>query len=427
MKQACLAIGVAAAMAVAAVGFLRGTYAAGGSDSSCYALMADAFASGTLQPTSALVERVPWPDAPKTFTPGGFQPSEETRSAYVPICAPGFSLLLAPLVAAGGLDGVFVLSPIAGAVLVWCTFVAARRIAGPAAGAAAAALIAASPAMLYQVVQPMNDVTTAALWMAAFAALTGRRWVLAGACCGLALLVRPNLLPLAVVAAIGLLIKGVLIKDQGAVLRFGIAAAPFGLLVLVLNDALYGSPFRTGYGQVNRLFDVSLVPSNAARYLGWLVETHTFFPLLAIAAPFVVPREKRGEVWLALALIGATMLIYFMYTPFDDWSYLRFLLPAIALMLVCASSAVVMLVERTIVAGLRGAAAQYVVERPALAGLRLSSPSPWPWRCSACGSPTTGSCSTFRHWSSGFAARVLSFVTCCRTERSSCRFGTAAR
>ena len=34
--------------------FARGTYAAGGSDSSCYALMADAFASGRLQPSSAL-------------------------------------------------------------------------------------------------------------------------------------------------------------------------------------------------------------------------------------------------------------------------------------------------------------------------------------------------------------------------------------
>ena len=351
MKQVCLAIGVAAATAVAAIGFLRGTYAAGGSDSSCYALMADAFASGALQPSSALVERVPWPDAAKTFTPGGFQPSDTRPSSYAPICAPGFSLMIAPLVALGGLDGVFVLSPIAGAVLVWCTFVAARRIAGPAAGAVAAVLIAASPAVLYQVVQPMNDVTTAALWMAAFAALTGRRWVLAGLCCGVALLVRPNLLPLAVVAAIGVLSSGVSMNDRGAVLRFGVAAAPFGLLVLVLNDALYGSPFRTGYGEVKRLFELSRVPANAARYLGWLIETHTVFPLLAIAAPFIVPHDKRREVWLAIALIGITLLLYFMYTPFDDWSYLRFLLPAIALMLVCASSAIVSALARAVAGG----------------------------------------------------------------------------
>ena len=38
-----------------------------------------------------------------------------------------------------------------------------------------------------------------------------------------------------------------------------------------------------------------------------------------------------------LGLILATCFIYFLYTPFDDWSYLRFLLPAIALMIVLAS------------------------------------------------------------------------------------------
>ena len=70
---------------------------------------------------------------------------------------------------------VFLSTPFAGALLVWLTFVAARRMAGPLAGALAAVLIAVSPPMLYQVVQPMNDVTTAALWMATFAALIRRR------------------------------------------------------------------------------------------------------------------------------------------------------------------------------------------------------------------------------------------------------------
>ena len=130
--------------------------------------MADAFASGALQPTSELVAQVPWPDAASTFTPGGFVPSETNPSASAPVCAPGFSLLLAPLIAVGGLDAAFILTPIAGALLVWLTFVAGRRLAGPIAGAMAAVLMASSPALLYQVVQPMNDVTTAALWMATF-------------------------------------------------------------------------------------------------------------------------------------------------------------------------------------------------------------------------------------------------------------------
>jgi len=339
-------IAFSAAIAVATVGFVRGTYAAGGSDSSCYALMADAYASGALQPTSELAARVPWPDAAKTFTPGGFVASETHPSASAPVCAPGFSLLLAPLITVGGLDAIFLMTPVAGALLVWLTFVAGRSMAGPIAGAMAAVLIAASPATLYQVVQPMTDVTTAALWMATFASLLRRRYALAGICCGLALLVRPNLLPLAVVTGLFVILNSRF--SIGSATRFAVAALPFGLLVLWLNNGLYGSPFRTGYGQLDHLFGMAVVPLNASRYVGWLVETHTAFPLLAFAAPLVVARERRADAALAIGLILATCAIYFFYTPFDHWSYVRFLLPAIALMMVLASSVTIHAVRRLV-------------------------------------------------------------------------------
>jgi hypothetical protein len=96
---------------------------------------------------------------------------------------------------------------------------------------------------------------------------------------------------------------------------------------------------------------------NAPRYFSWLVETHTPFPLLAFAAPLALPPEKRPDGWLALALIVTTCAIYFFYTPFEEWSYLRFLLPAIALMIVLASSVAVAMLQlapaagRTIVVG----------------------------------------------------------------------------
>lgn len=337
MRHVCTLIAIAAAIAVAAIGFRWGTYAAGGSDSSCYVLMADAFAHGRLQPSSALASQVPWPDATRTFTPGGFLPSTHNPSSFAPICAPGFSVLLAPLLALGGERAMFALSPIAGAALVLLSYVAARTLAGPLAGAMAAALIAVSPPMLYQVVQPMNDVTCAALWMATFVALIHRRWVLAGVFCGLTLLVRPNLLPLALIVllAVGIRDSGFGIRN---VARFGTAAIPFGLLVLGLNNQLYGSVWKTGYGTTNQLFALSNISVNAARYSTWLLETHTPFVLLAFGAPFLLAREKRADAWLALALIVSLCLIYFAYTPFDDWSYLRFLLPAIALMIVLASA-----------------------------------------------------------------------------------------
>jgi hypothetical protein len=130
-----------------------------------------------------------------------------------------------------------------------------------------------------------------------------------------------------------------------SVARFTVAAIPFAVLVLLLNQRLYGSPFRTGYGQLENLFSQSVVATNAARYLGWLMDTHTPFPLLAFAAPFGVAKERRPDTLLALALVGAACVIYFLYTPFDDWSYLRFLLPAIALMIVLASVSTVRVLE----------------------------------------------------------------------------------
>jgi len=344
MHRAASIISAAAAIAVAIAGFAYGTYAAGGSDSSCYALMADAFASGQIQPASELALQAPWPDASKTFAPGGFVASETRPGAAAPVCAPGFSLLLAPLIMFGGFDAMFALTPIAGALLVWLTFVAGRHLGGPLAGVMAALLVAVSPPMLYQVVQPMNDVTTAALWMAVFVTILGRHWTLAGVCCGLALLVRPNLLPLAIVAGIA-----VAVRDRehgvGALIRFAAAALPCCLLVLRLNQALYGSPARTGYGQVQTLFGLSALAVNAPRYMSWLIETHTPFPLLGLLAPFVVPRGERYAAWLALGLVAATCLVYFLYTPFDEWTYLRFLLPAIALLLVLACAVTTSLLQ----------------------------------------------------------------------------------
>ena len=157
-------VAAAAAIALAAFGIVRGTWAVGGSDSSCYALMAQSLAEGQLQPSSQLAANAPWPDAPVTFAPGGFIPSPVRPGAASPICAPGMAVLMAPLAALFGRDAIFWLVPLSGAALVIAAFLIARRLAGAMAGAIAAVLVATSPIVLYQVVQPMNDVLTAALW-----------------------------------------------------------------------------------------------------------------------------------------------------------------------------------------------------------------------------------------------------------------------
>ena len=162
----------------------------------------------------------------------------------------------------------------------------------------AAVLIAVSPPVLFQVVQPMNDIMTAALWMAVFVALVHRRWTLAGVCCGLALLVRPNLLPLAAVA--GVFVLWSLTQSPNPVIpnprraRFCLAALPFGLLSCGSTPS--STAARCEPATASSTICSALEHSdNAARYLRWLIETHTPFPLLALAAPFfVATRKARG-------------------------------------------------------------------------------------------------------------------------------------
>ena len=169
------------------------TAAVGGSDSACYALMARVFAEGAWQPVSPLAVDAPWPEATRVAAPAGFLPSAIRPGAAVPVCAPGYSLLIAPLVAVLGLDAVHLVPPVAAGVLVWLAFVLARRLASPAAGVAAAALTACTPIVLFQAVQPMNDIATGALWLAVAVAMCAGRPAITGALVGVALLVRPNL------------------------------------------------------------------------------------------------------------------------------------------------------------------------------------------------------------------------------------------
>src|SRR5688572_26879364 len=224
------AVAIVAAIGLAAFGVVRGTWSVGGSDSSCYALMAKSLAGAELQPQSALAG-APWPEVPLTLAPGGFITSPVRRNAASPICAPGMSVLMAPLAALFGQDAIFWLTPTAAAALVIFAFVIGRQLAGGAAGVTAAVLTATSPIVLYQSVQPMIGIVTPALWLGAIA--LGRRSAVAGMMIGAAILVRPNLAPLAVVLALVPFIQFGVNRQAGRALLQMIAGALPGVLVLL--------------------------------------------------------------------------------------------------------------------------------------------------------------------------------------------------
>jgi len=346
-----LAIAVIVAAGLAAFGVVQGTWAVGGSDSSCYALMAKAFASGTLQPTTALAADAPWPNVEVTLAPGGFISSAIHADAAAPICAPGMSLLMAPLAAIFGQDAIFWLTPIAAFVLVLSAFAMASRLAGGMAGASAAILVATSPIVLYQTVQPMNDVLTAALWLAAFALV--ERSVVSGVLLGLAILVRPNLAPFAIVLlAMPFVEHGFDARARRALATMVVGAIPGVAMLMLLNRALYGSAFATGYGDASALFSLAHINPNITNYGTALWQTQHLVPAIGLLAPVVFDGARRKLSVLLLLFAAGVIAVYLLYSPFPEWWYLRFLIPAIAMLLILSSAVAVQLLSKANMSGL---------------------------------------------------------------------------
>ena len=114
------------------------------------------------------------------------------------------------------------------------------------------------------------------------------------------------------------------------------AAAPGLALMAWLNAARYGSPLASGYGGTDVLFSFAHVGPNLARYPRWLLETETPFVAAALFAPWWAWRRRRGRAAhrvVALAAVVLTFATYLAYTVFDDWWYIRFLLPALPVLL----------------------------------------------------------------------------------------------
>lgn len=363
---------LALAAAAAAIAVRWGAFVAGGSDSYCYVAQAGMWLDGSMLRAFEPGLPVTWSHAELSFAPVGFVPSPHRPGAWAPICPPGLAIVMAAAQAIAGLAGVFAIVPLCGALTVWCAFVLGRRLMGPAAGLLAAGCTLASPIFLFQAVQPMSDVPATALWLAALAAAaSGPRMrasaALAGIATALAVLIRPNLVPLALPVALVVAIAGGPEVHWGArlwtLLRFGLAALPGPLAVATLNHLLYGSPLRSGYGDPGLLFTWSHVPPNLVRYPRWLLETHTPLVLLGLVAPLMLPRRGSGPaaeaspraLAVAFLLMAGTLFgLYVSYVVFEDWPYLRFLLPGVVLLLVL-TAAVVVRAANALTPGLRAA------------------------------------------------------------------------
>lgn len=329
------------------IGF--GTFANGGADSYGYVGQARLLAQGKLTDTIPISPDYQWPDVDHTLTPLGFTKGPRP-GVIAPMYPPGFPLLLAPLFALSE-NAVYLLVPAFGALLICLTYLFGNLNGDRTAGALAALLLAVSPTFLYQVVQPMSDVPCAACWLAALiVAARGSTSgsIAAGALSSLAILIRPNLAPLAVmIGALAIASRPSAFVRRAA--YFVVSLAP-GVIVLCWIQAIrYGSPFASGYGPASDVFSLEYVLPNLARYPRWMTISHTPFIWLSLGAPFwIVQRGKNRPVaWASLVVLVGVWVAYLPYIFFqpNEWFYTRFLLPAIPIMLFFASACALALVR----------------------------------------------------------------------------------
>ncbi|MEO8077409.1 MAG: glycosyltransferase family 39 protein, partial [Acidobacteriota bacterium] len=282
-----------------------------------------------------------WPDAEATLTPLGFTRGQ-SPGVIAPKYPPGLPLLLAPLTLVSE-TAIYFLVPLLGALTIWILYRLGVGFGDPTAGAAAACLLAASPTFLYQVVQPMSDVPVTACWLGALLIASrgsGAAAVAAGAISSLAVMIRPNLAPIAAIV----LIPAVFSRPEARVRRtvlFAAALLPGVVTLGWIQQVRYGSPLASGYGSIHDGFSLADIPFNLARYPRWLTESHTAFIWLSLLAPWwIATRAARPLLASAAALLSiaiwAAYLPYVYFQP-NEWFYTRFLLPAIAVMLLFAS------------------------------------------------------------------------------------------
>src|SRR5262249_32872475 len=332
-------IAAALALCVVAAGVIWNTRTAAGADAYGYVSQADLWLSGSLHIDQQFAGQVPWPLARWTFTPLGYRP-EPDGFRIVPTYSPGLPMLMALAKTIAGQCAIFWIVPLAGGVLTFATYWIGARLRRPWVGVTAAWLVATSPTILFMAMAPMSDVPAAAAWAAAVAlALSDAPLGAAasGVAASIAILIRPNLVPLAAILAVWIVCRDGLPLHAARVVRvlaFALPMAAGATAVAAINARLYGSPLASGYGDLSDAYALSYVVPNLARYGAWLLMAETPLALAGLVT-LVVPStrvwttpESQRARWLLGSVAAGAWVSYLLYVPWDAWWYLRFLLPA---------------------------------------------------------------------------------------------------
>jgi hypothetical protein len=336
-------VGLLLAVVVSIVALAFGAFTAAGADPYGYVSQASLWAAGNpVQPLPLIALDAPGGAA--AFCPLGYTPGA-AAGTMVPTYAPGLPLQMAILIRAAGARAGFWAVPVLAGLAVWLTYSIGRRFMPPEWALVAALCTACSPVFVFQMLQPMSDVPVTAWWLVAVALClrgTPASAVTAGLAASLAIATRPNIVPLVLPVALFLGVPGAsILRARRLVLLFLAGCAPGAALVAITNHIFYGSVGSSGYGAPSTLYHLQGAAGTAWRYLIWLWDTHSVLILLPALLPYVAASKKDGDAarlwWCVLAFFAVLLACYAPYIRFDQWTYLRFLLPAIPLLIVAAA------------------------------------------------------------------------------------------
>ncbi len=343
-----LAVGLAVCTGMVGLGL--GALVAAGADPYGYVSQSLLWLRGNpVQPNVPLALDASWPIAAWTFCPLGYKPSH-IAGLVVPTYAVGLPLQMAGLIHLFGMTGAFLVVPVMGGVAVWAAYRVGLHVCGGRSRAfLCAVLVACSPVFLFQLMQPMSDVPATAWWLLSICAAldgAGAAALGAGLYSSLAILTRPNLallaLPTAAYVAFGR--PGTHRSRLMRTLLYGVGLVPGVALVAASNAVFFGSPLVSGYGALRDIYHLGNAEKNLVLYGHWLYTTHSPLIYIGLGAALVPLMARRLETgrrsrlvrhgMLGGAFAVALLISYVFYIPFDHWTYLRFLLPAIPVLLI---------------------------------------------------------------------------------------------
>lgn len=336
------------ALAVLLTGVKYGSHAVAASDQSGYISESVLWARWTPRLDVGYAVNLPWPNARNTLTPLGYRINPD--GAMVPTYAPGMPLLMVPARAIASC-GPYLVMPLCAALLVLCTFHLGRRLFDTGTAIVAAAMLACSPILVFMSLTPMADVPAAAFWIAALTVAfrrTGIATFLAALLTSVAILIRPNLVPLAIFPWLMAIVRCTTIREATSATVIFAAGSLWGpLSVAWINSTLYGSALTSGYGDMGPSFSIANGFANLQRYPAWWLESQGPLGVLCLISVWRRRGERAREFAVVLAFAVSAIALYLFYLPFDAWWYLRFVLPAVPVLLLLCADAVAWIARRT--------------------------------------------------------------------------------